>query len=108
MLRLVLCIDGLDLLLDEVHVVLEFLHLAVHLVDEAAALLRTGIEEAQVVFVGLDFLLECLVLTEQTGALCVKGILATFSHLLEVVLEFVEAAFGDSNIEVFIEFVKDK
>ena len=74
MLCLVLCIDGLDLLLDEVHVVLELLHLTVHLIDEAAALLRTGIQEAEVVLVGLNLLFEGLILAEQTGTLCVEGI----------------------------------
>lgn len=35
----VLGIDGLNLLADEIHVVLELLHLTVHLVDEGIALL---------------------------------------------------------------------
>ena len=38
-LFLILSIDGLDLLSDEIHVILQFLDLAVHLVDEAIAFL---------------------------------------------------------------------
>lgn len=36
---LALGINGLDLLTDDIHVVLEFLHLAVHLIDKVVALL---------------------------------------------------------------------
>lgn len=36
---LVLCVNGLDLLTNQFEVVTELLHLAVHLVDEAVALL---------------------------------------------------------------------
>ena len=39
-LFLVLSINCLDLFADEIHVVLQFLNLAVHLVDETVALLR--------------------------------------------------------------------
>ena len=65
-LLLVLCVDGFDLLLDEVHVILEFLHLPVHLVNETVAFLGGGIQETEVVLIGLYLLLEGLVLTEQT------------------------------------------
>ena len=38
-LFLILSVDGLDFLSDEIHVVLQLLDLAVHLVDEAVAFL---------------------------------------------------------------------
>ena len=39
-LFLILSVDSLDFLSDEIHIVLQFLDLAVHLIDEAVALLR--------------------------------------------------------------------
>ena len=60
----VLGVDGLDFLAHEVHVVLQLLHLAVHLVDERVALLRADAEETEVVLVGLNLLLHGLILTE--------------------------------------------
>ena len=74
MVLFVLGVDGLDLLTDEVHLVLEFLHLAIHLVDEAVALLAAGIQEAEVVLVSLNLLFDGLVLTEQAGALMFKSL----------------------------------
>ena len=61
-LFLVLRIDGLYLLAQQVHVVLKFLHLAVHLVNEAVAALALGIEETEVVLIRLHLAPECLIL----------------------------------------------
>ena len=103
----VLGVDGLDLVAYQLHFVLEFLDLAVHLVDERVALLGRGVQETEVVLVGLHLALQLFVLAHQTGTLIVEGVLATLGYLLEVVLELAETALGYGDVEVFIELVED-
>ena len=43
---------------------------------------RGGIQETEVVLVGLYLLFDGLILAEQTGTLVVKGVLATLGHLI--------------------------
>ena len=50
----VFSVDGLNLLANKIHIILQFLYLAVHLVDKAVTLLRAGIQESEVVLVGLN------------------------------------------------------
>ena len=107
LLLLVLSVDGLDLFTDKVHVVLQLLYLTVHLVNKRVAFLGTGIEESQVILVGLNLLLDSLILTEETGALVVKGILSTLSHLLQVLLEVVKTTLGNADIQFLVELIKN-
>ena len=103
----VFCINCLNLLANQVHIVLQLLYLAVHLVDKTVTLLRTCIKESQVVLVGLNLLLKCLVLMEQACALVVESILAALSHILQVLLEVVKTALGSADVQILIELVED-
>ena len=49
----VLCVNRFDLVTNELYLILQFLHLAVHLVNKGVTLLRGSIEETEVVLVGL-------------------------------------------------------
>ena len=105
-LFLVLCIDRLDLLTNEIHIVLQLLYLTIHLVDEAVALLAAGIKETEIVLIGLYLLLEGLILTEQTGSLVIEGILSAFCHLLEILFEVVQTALGNADVQILVELIK--
>lgn len=65
----VLLIDGLDLLTDHLCIVLELLHLTVHLVDETVAFLAGDIEEPEVVLIGCDLLLELIITMHEARSL---------------------------------------
>ena len=83
----ILGIDSFNLLTNQLYLVFQLLNLAIHLVDERIAFLGRGIQEAQIVLVGLHFSFQLLILAHQSGTLVVKGILASSSHLFEVVFE---------------------
>src|SRR3712207_9021143 len=75
-LLLVFGVDGLDLLLHEFHVVLQFLHFAIHFVDEAVALFAGRIEETEVVLVGNNLLFQSLVAPHEASTLIIECVLA--------------------------------
>ena len=87
--------------------VLQLLNLTVHFVDEGIALLRGGIEETEVVLVGLYLTLQLLVLAHQTCTLVVEGIATTLGNLTEIVLKLAETALGNTDVEFLIELVND-
>ena len=101
----VLGIDGLDFLLDQLHVVLELLNLSVHLLNKAVAFLAAGSKEAKVVLVSMNFLLQVLILAQQTLALIGQCVLATLGHLFQVILELVQAFLSYRDIQFLIELV---
>ena len=102
----VLGINSLNLIKCKLHVIFEFLHLAVHLINQTVSFLRTNIEESEVVFIGLYLLLELLIPTHQTTALIVKGIFTTFGNILQVALETIETATSRRNIQFLIQLVE--
>ena len=106
LLLAVLGIDSLDFFAHQLYLVLQFLHLAVHLVDKAVALFRRSIEETKVVLVGLYLLLQLFILTHQTGTLIVQGVLATLSYLLDGILELLQPTLGNADIQLLIGLVK--
>ena len=106
-LGLVLCVDGLYLLPNELCLVLDFLHLAVHLVDKAVALLAACVEETEIVLVGLHLLLQLLVASHQPCALIVKSLLATFGNLLQVAPEVVQTSSGIGDVHFAEQLVYD-
>ena len=96
----------LYLLANQLKVVAKLLHLAVHLVDKAVALLRTCVKETEVVLVSLNFLAQLVATTHQSSALRIEGILATLSHVLEVRLEVVKTATLGRHIESLVNLVE--
>ena len=88
---LVLSVNSLNLLFDKFHVVAELLYLAVHLFHQTVTLLAACVEEAEVVLISLNLLLELLKTANQTATLVVESILTTLGHVLKVVLEVVQA-----------------
>ena len=102
----VLSVDSLDFLSDEIHVILQFLNFAVHLVDEAVTLLRGSIEETEVILIGLYLLLDGFILTEQSCAFVIKCILTAFSHLLQTLFEVVQTTLGNTDVQLLIELVE--
>ena len=75
LLFLFFLVNSLNLLASKLEISLEFLYLACNLVYEGVAFLARCGEEAEVVLVGLHFLLQYVVSTEQTGTLVVDGLL---------------------------------
>ena len=82
------------------------LHLAVHLVDEAVALLRACVEESEVVLVGLNLLLELLEAASQASALVVESLFATLCHILDVSLEVVQTAALCRDVQLLVDAVE--
>mgnify|MGYP006935996067 CR=1 FL=1 len=106
-LLFVLGIDCLYLLTNQIHIILQLLYLAVHLVDKAVTLLRACIQESKVVLVSLNLLLQSLILTEQACTLVVESILTTLGYLLQVLLEVTQLALCSADVKILIEFVEN-
>ena len=85
-------VDGGNLFANQVQFVFQLLHLLVHFVEEAAALLRTASQEAQVVLVRLDFAAFALVSPYQAFPFAGQALSAFFGIVLQVVLEVVQTA----------------
>lgn len=66
---LLLGVYSLDFLAYKLEVVAQFLHLAVHLVDKAVALLGACIEETEVVLVCLNLLTQLVAAAHKASAL---------------------------------------
>lgn len=101
----VLLIDGFDLLTDHLCIVLELLHLTVHLVDETVAFLAGDIEKSEVVLIGCDLLLELIIAMHEACALTVDGILTLLRHAAQVVLEVVEMTLGSRDVKILVNLV---
>ena len=98
-------VDSLDLLADHLGIVLELLHLAVHLVHEAVAFLAGDIEEPEVVLVGCYLLLQLVIAMHKAGALAVDGILTFLRHAAKVVLEVVEMTLGSGDVKILVYLI---
>lgn len=96
-------VDGFDFLTDHLGIVLELLHLTVHLVDEAVAFLAGDVEEPEVVLIRCDLLLELIVTMHKVGALTVDGFITLLRHAAKVVLEVVEMALGSRDVQVLVD-----
>ena len=102
----IFCVDSLDFLAHKIHVVLEFLNLPVHLVNERIALFGAGVQETEVVFVGLYFLTDGVILPHEPCALVIQCVLSAFCHLLKVLFEVRQPAFGHADVQFFVEQVE--
>ena len=101
LLFFILGIDGLDFLFDKFHVVFQFLHLSVHLVNETVAFFTAGIEKSEVVLVGVDLLFESLVASHEPASLVIQCVHSSFGHILEVAFEIVKFAASHRDVEVY-------
>ena len=100
-------IDGFDLFVEQLGLILEFQNLSVHLVDQTVSLLAAHIEESYVVLIGIDLAFQLFVTTEQAGALIVNSLIAMLGNILQIVLEIVEFAAGHRDIELLIQAVQN-
>ena len=99
-------VNSLNFLAHEVHVVFQFLHLTVHLVNQAVALLRRCVQESEIVLVGLHFLFDGLVLAEQACALVVECIFTAFCHVFQVALKAIQTTAGSRDVQILVELVE--
>ena len=101
----VLGVNGLDFLSHKIHVVFQFLDLAVHLVNQAVAFLAAGVEETEIVLVCLNLIFDCLILAHESCSFVVKCVLALLCHVLYFVFEVGQASAGTADIKLFVQLV---
>ena len=100
-------VDSLYLVFDKCNLVLQLLHLPVHLVDKAIALLAACIEESEIVLVCLHLALELFVLSHQACTFVVESVAALFGGGLDLVLEIVETLACNAHMELVVELVEN-
>lgn len=104
--QLQLGVDYFDFLFQGSDVFFDAIHLALHVAQQRVAALGLGVEEAQIVFIGLQLAATLLEGAYQALALAVELVVIA-GDVVDIVFKFIEAGATLADVKLVVELVDD-